>query len=236
MNEDHCVSWETAQHLLLQWHEARLPNVGRAVFTFIEEELRLMIPPLVQRTWPEDLIEDALRSFLTRLIERPLTHEINNLRSYLRRTFNNHCIDCHRARMRMPEIPFEPHLHEGRHLDDNLSSKLDQMLVADEHKRLHAAMARLPIRDRIALKLELAPEWLSEEEASWLAARAGSSMAHVWDAIRDAADMHALTRIFDPDEDDPLHPESRRRRMERFRRCRERARARLHELFKEESQ
>jgi hypothetical protein len=39
--------------------------------------------------------------------------------------------------------------------------------------------------------------------------------------------MHEITRLFDPDEDDPNDPHGRRKRMERFRKRRDRAREQL---------
>lgn len=75
MNEEPRASWDNAFDLLVQWHEERRPEVGRAVLRFIESELRLMTPALVRRSWPEDLVEDALRDFLVRLVEHHLLNK-----------------------------------------------------------------------------------------------------------------------------------------------------------------
>jgi len=77
------MSWETVLPDLKCWHEARDREAGRRALTFLEPELRLMVPGLVRRTWPQDLIEDALRDFLHKLVNSPLPNNIDNLRSYL---------------------------------------------------------------------------------------------------------------------------------------------------------
>lgn len=226
---DEPVSWENAHRLLLKWHEDSDPEVGRAVFYFLEVELRLMIPSLVRRSWPEDLVEDTLRSFLSRLVERPLATEISSLRAYLRRSFGNYCIDCHRAQARRREIPLEIHSNEWDQVVEYTRSRI----VDEAHTNLSLAMASLSIKNRVVLKLELAPEWLSDEEIDWLASRTNSNSACILDAIRCADDMHALTRIFDPGDDSPDDPKLRRDRMERFRRRRSRARDILRQMLKE---
>lgn len=68
MTEEPRASWDNALDLLGRWHDQRQPEVGRAVLRFIESELRLMTPALVARSWPEDLVEDALRDFLVWLL------------------------------------------------------------------------------------------------------------------------------------------------------------------------
>jgi len=92
--------------------------------------------------------------------------------------------------------------------------------------------------DRVALKLDHSPEWLTDEEIRWLSKRAGLGISDLWKAINEANNtaankMHALTRLFDPCEDDANDPESRRKRMERFRRRRARAREKLKALIQE---
>lgn len=227
MTEELRASWENAFDLLLEWHESRRPEVGRSVMRFIEIELRLMTPASVRRAWPEDLVEDAIRDFLVRLVETPLPNDIADLRAYLRRAFRNHCIDCYRARARKHEMPLEAGESEWESSAEPSSSPLQAVLHDEQRSRVLAALARLSLADRVVLKLELAPEWLDEEEVAWLGERTASTPSDVREAIDAANDIHALTRIFDPGEDDPNDPEGRRMRMERFRRRRARAREKL---------
>lgn len=227
MIEEPRASWDNALDLLAQWREERRPQVGRSVLRFIESELRLMTPALVRRSWPEDLVEDALRDFLLRLVESRLPSGITDLRAYLRRAFRNHCIDGYRANSRRRETSLEAGPGDWESPEDPSASPLHAVLRDEQRARVHAALAGLSLADRVVLKLEIAPEWLSEEEVSWLAERTASTSSGVRAAIDAAADMHALTRIFDPGDDDPDDPESRRMRMERFRRRRARAREQL---------
>ena len=228
------ASWDNAHELLKRWHEEHLPEVGAVVFRFIEGELRLMTPPLVRRSWASDLVEDALRDFLVRLMEIPLPDNIDDLRAYMRRAFRNHCIDRYRARQRKRETLLEVGSGEWESSVESALSPLEVALAKESQARAHAALALLSMSDRVVLKLELAPEWLNDEEVFWLAERTGASTASVRDAVFAADDMHALSRAFDPGDDDPDNSEIRRRRMERFRRRRARAREKLRKLLGEE--
>lgn len=235
MNEEPRASWDNALDLLLRWHEEGRPEVGRAVLRFIESELRLMTPALVRRSWPEDVVEDALRGLLARLVEHRLPSDIADLRAYLRRTYGNHCIDSYRARSRKRETSIEASPGKWERSEEPEASPLHAVLLDEQRARVHAALARLSLADRLVLKLELAPEWLEEEEeVAWLAERTALNRYEVREAIDAADDMHALTRVFDPGDDDPDDPEARRMRMERFRRRRARAREKLRALLEED--
>lgn len=234
MSPDPHATWENALDLLAMWHDERRTEVGRAVLRFIERELRTMTPAQVRRTWPRDLVEDALRDFLVRLIEHRLPTDVTDLRAYLRRAFGNHCIDSYRARARKRETRLEASAAEWERPEEPAASPLHAVLRDEQSARVHAALVRLSLVDRVVLKLELAPEWLEEEEVAWLAERTASTRQEVREAIEAADDMHALTRIFDPGDDDPDDPEARRMRMERFRRRRARAREKLRALLEED--
>lgn len=234
MTEELRASWDNALDLLGRWHDERQPEVGRVVLRFIESELRLMTPALVTRSWPEDLVEDALRDFLVWLLEHRLPDDINDARNYIGRAFRNHCIDCYRARARKRETWLEVEAREWESPAESLGSPLDAVLREELSARVQAALARLSPADRVILKLELAPLWLTQEELSWLAESTGTTVFRVRDAIDAADDMHALTRIFDPGDDDPDDPEIRRLRMERFRRRRARAREKLRAQLQED--
>lgn len=234
MNEEPRASWDNALDLLQQWHAERQPEVGRAVLRFIESELRSMTPALVRRSWPDDLIEDALRDFLVRLVENPLPSDITDIRAYLRRAFRNHCIDGYRARARKREKPLDTSAGQWEQPEQTTASPLKAVLRDERRARVQAAVARLSLSNRVVLKLELAPEWLVEDEVAWLAERTAQTPSAVRQAIDAADDMHALTRIFDPGDDDPDATEERRKRMERFRRRRARAREKLRAQLQED--
>ncbi len=232
MGEEIQASWNNALDLLLQWHIERSQDVGRSVFGFIESELRLMIPVVVRRFWPSDLMEDALQDFLARLIKHPLDGDITNLRAYLRRAFANHCIDRYRARERKLDTSCEAGAGEWMYSEEE--STHHAVLLNERRVWIHSALARLSPADRVVLKLEFAPEWLDDDEVVWLAKNTDSNPQEVREAINTAEDMYALSKVFDPGSDNPDEPEARRLRMERFRRRRARARDKLRGLLQED--
>ena len=101
------VIWETVDASLRRWHAAGDRDALRAALVFLEPQLRLLVPALVRRSWPADLVEDALHSFLLKLVEAPLPGCIDHPKSYLARALRNHCIDTHEARMRRHESSLE---------------------------------------------------------------------------------------------------------------------------------
>lgn len=215
--------WRIALAELVAWDTTRDRSAARSALTFIEPELRLTIPPIVRRTWPEEQVEDALRDFLARLLERPLPENINDPRRYILRSFRNRCIDLHRARQRRNEVvgaedsgwePVEP--------GPDASQRIHQ---EEQAAALREALASLPIADRVALKLVDAPEWLDGGELAWLSVQSGLQPGPLWAAIQAAGDVYDLTLLFDP----PAQGEGddHRLRMERFRRRRGRARDKL---------
>jgi len=176
------VSWETLETELQRWHASRDQDAGRAALAFLEVELRLMVPALVKRTWPEHLVEDALYAFLLKLIENPLPPDIERLRSYVARAFRYHCIDCYEARRRQENLignetaPWEPPTESS-------PSPEAIALQAEQGRELRGALGRLDIADRIVLKLDGAPELLDDEELGWMGARLGLDNASVSKAV-----------------------------------------------------
>jgi DNA-directed RNA polymerase specialized sigma24 family protein len=200
----------------------------RQAIAFIESELRLAIPPLVRRTWPEELVNDTLSEFISSLIEKPPPATVEHPRSYIVRSFCNRCIDVHRAQQRRREIPLEPHHMQAIPAGESPSPE-DELHRQARASMVARALAGLPVADRVALKLVDAPEWLTEAEVSWLAARRHTEVQQVHAEIQLARNVHALTLIFDPLQ--PDQSDDRRQRMERFRRRRARAREKLRELL-----
>jgi RNA polymerase sigma factor (sigma-70 family) len=219
--------WQKAVADLALWHTERARPAARSALTFIEAELRLAVPPLVRRTWPAEQLDDVLREFLTRLLDRPLPDDIDDPRHYLVRAFRNRCIDQHRAQQRRQEVAFpEPSTWEP----PDPSPTASEHLQAQERARaLQAALDSLSVADRVAMKLVDAPEWLDDVELAWLSERAGVSLDAVLSAVRVARDVFALTELFDPAT--PGGADDRRQRMERFRRRRGRARDKLREIL-----
>jgi DNA-directed RNA polymerase specialized sigma24 family protein len=227
------MSWDAIGDELRRWHASGDREAGRSALAFLESELRRMVPGLARRTWPPDVIEDALRDFLVKVIEVPLPPGIDDLRRYLGRAFRNHCIDVHEARSRRRETSTND-AAEGWDppIEDDVSPAA-VVLVAERSRQLRAALQRLEIADSIALKLDDAPELLDDDEIRWLADRIGTEPATIREAVASAEDVHDLTRVFDPQDDNPDDPQERRKRMERFRRRRARARDKLRTLLRE---
>lgn len=232
---DDSPSWDNIEALLQRWYEEKDRSAGRAAFEFLETELRLMTPPQVRRSWPDDLVEDALRSFLKKLVQEPLPEDVDNLRGYLKVAFRNHCIDVHRSRRRRKEKPVDE-VAPGWEPSTGPEELPERATIKAEYTdRVQTALSQLELPDRIALKLVLAPQWLDNEELAWLGDGLDLSTDEVCQAAIKAPDTHALTRIFDPGDDDPDDPELRRKRMERFRKRRARAREKLKAVLEEVS-
>lgn len=227
------MSWDAIGDELRRWHASGDREAGRSALAFLEPEFRRTVPVLARRTWPGDLIEDALRDFLVKIIEVPLPPGIDDLRHYLGRAFRNHCIDVHEARSRRRETPVDDAAGGWEPPSEDGVSPATLVLDAERGRHLHAALQRLEIADRIVLKLDHAPELLDDDEFRWLADRAGMEPATIRQAVTSAEDVHDLTRVFDPEDDNPSDPQARRKRMERFRRRRARARDKLRALLQE---
>jgi len=229
------VTWETVEASLRRWHAASDRDALRAALVFLEPQLRLLVPAMVRQSWPADLVEDALHSFLLKLAEVPLPGGIDHPKSYLARALRNHCIDTHQARTRRRESSLEGAPAGWAPATDERDSPVESLDRRQQAERLHAALGKLAVADRIVLKLVHAPEWLDGEEVNWLGQRLAMDRESVRRAVAAAAgDTHALTRIFDPGDDDPEDLAARRLRMERFRRRRARAREKLRDLLQEE--
>lgn len=191
--------------------------MARAVFGFLEVELRLILPPMVKRALPEDQVDEVLQDILAKLVAAPVRGGVRDLKGYLRRALTNRFIDLERRRKRRPEElldtmdvgDFEGPSEEG--------PQAVEALVAEEARAaVRAGLDALSVDDRVALKLDHAPEWLSEEELAWLAARAGSSVDEVTRRIAHADEVYALSRIFEPGDDEEGDDEARGRRLDRF--------------------
>jgi len=224
------MDWNLAIRELRTWQPGdRRDHLGPAI-AFLETELRLTIPPLVRRTWPPEFIDDTLREFLLGLLESPPSASIEHPRSYVIRSFRNCCIDVHRARQRRREVPHEPH-HGAGDQADSATTPERELRQRDRAEWVARALARLSIADRVSLKLVDAPEWLTEEEVQWLVGRGNADGQRVRIAIQRARSSYDLTLIFDPPRGGD--PGNRRRRLERFRRRRDRARKKLSTLLAE---
>jgi DNA-directed RNA polymerase specialized sigma24 family protein len=220
------MNWDVAADSLRLWHVTRDGAAVQTAFEFVESELRQMVPASVRRRWPEDLVEEALRSFLLRLLDQPLPEDIGNLRGYLRRAFRNHCIDLYRAQNRRREMPLDQ-APAGWDLPEDDESPEAVLKVRTHAQDVERALRQLETADRIVLVLEYVPASLSDQDIAWLSDRLGKAPPEVRSLIAAASDMHEFTRIFDPGDDDPEDPKVRRKRMERFRRRRARAREKL---------
>ena len=234
---DDVPSWDTLGSLLARWYEREDREASRAALTFLEQELRLMTPAIVRRTWDKALIEDAVQTVLLQIIKKPLApeSEIGNLRNYLHRMFRNQCIDVWRRRNRRKEASLD-NLDAGwEPLSTSPRSPLEETLAQERQDQVCRAIAGLETSDRIVLKLEHAPEWLDDDELTWLGRRSTRSPEEVRQLVSSASDMFDLSLIFDPPRDEDVSNAGlRRKRMERFRRRRSRARDKCRKQFKEE--
>jgi DNA-directed RNA polymerase specialized sigma24 family protein len=217
MNDtDSNSAWVDALARLHRWHSAGDGDAAREALGFIESELRLALPRTVPRRWPAEEVDDALQGFLARLLERPLPDSIHSSPGgYLVRAFRNRCLDIERGRRRSAAEPWED---ESAH-----SASLQDVEGRDEVRRMTGALAQLRVEDRVALKLDAAPETLSDEEWHWLSVRTGLPQDEVRGRVFAADDVYALTLMFDPGPE-PFDAKGRRDRMERFRKRRDRAR------------
>jgi DNA-directed RNA polymerase specialized sigma24 family protein len=228
------MDWDDVVGALARWHESRDRASARSALVFLEQEFWLMVPPLVRRTLPPDQLEDGLRALLLALLEKPISAErISSPKAYFRKMLSNHFVDLQRARQRRRETPIQV---GGQLLHEEVSEEQSPALVAshrEELRQVESAMRQLSVADRVALKLEHGPDWLTGDELAWLEERTGLGPSELWQSIAAADDMQALSRIIDPGDDDPADPGQRRHRMERFRKRRARALARLHEVLRE---
>lgn len=210
------AAWSAALADLERWHFEGERDSARAALAFIEPELRLAVPRTVPRRWPAEQVEDALQGFLLRLLERPLPPSIRSSPGgYIVRSFKNWCLDIERGRRRAASEPWED--------DASPRAARQEVEARDQVRRMNAGLSQLRVEDRVALKLEAAPETLADDEWRWLAERSGLPQDVVRSRILGAEDVYALTLVFDPGPE-PLDTKGRRDRMERFRKRRERAR------------
>lgn len=223
------VSWDNLQDLLAQWHQTRQRALGHLVFVFLEEELRLMFPSHIRNVWSDEMRDDVLQSFLSKLIERPLPQNIDHIRSYMRSMLRNHCMDHHRRMAR--DFNTQDDVNKLEQTKAKHQSDENPAIIKQELERRLASFAQLPISDRVVLKLNYACNWLEQDEMVWLAARSGLSIEQLRTTLAEEHDTYALSHIFDPGDDRSEDKEARRKRMERFRRRRSRAQARLNELY-----
>jgi len=193
----------------------------------------MMAPQIAKAKWPKDLIDEALRSFIFKLLKKPLPDNIDNFAGYISRAFRNHCFDMHKARRSKKTISVEDTPDGWEPVDKITPSALVVALQRERSKKLHTAISKLDIADRIVLKLANAPEWLDEKEVLWLADRSNMTITEARLALSEADDMYAMSRVFDPGDDDPKDKAKRRTRMERFRKRRARARKKLRDLLQE---
>lgn len=217
------AAWQRVLDDLSRWHTRRDATSARHALSFLEPELRLAIPPIVRRKWPKEQVEDVLRELLTMLLERPLPAGISDPRGYLLQTFRNRCVDLHRAQQRHERAQFKDKAGwdlpaAPPHADARLERE-------DSRATIQAALLKLSVSDRVALKLCDAPEWLDEVEIRWLANKVGVTPDVVLTMLDVATDVFTLTEIFDPPPQGA--PDDRRQRMERFRKRRARAREKL---------
>jgi DNA-directed RNA polymerase specialized sigma24 family protein len=208
--------WSHVLDDLRAWHFDRDRRAGQRAIALIEGELRRRIPAAAYRRWSPEQVEDTLQRFLARLVERPLPPSVENPRAYLTTAFRNACIDVERGRARVADEPWDDELVAVEPRDH------------EDAPPVEAALASLSLDDRLVIKMTEAPELLNEEELAALARRCHCSVQQIDDRVRACPSIYDLTLLFDPFLSDG---ESRRDRMERFRKRRVRARNRLRDAL-----
>ncbi|MCB9793193.1 MAG: sigma-70 family RNA polymerase sigma factor [Alphaproteobacteria bacterium] len=215
--------WSTALAQLTRWHATRDAEAATAALTFIEVELRRRIPPAARRRWPAEQLEDAVQGFLLRLLQRPLPEDAQGQpAAYLTRAFRNRCIDIERGRRRDPAEPWETF--------EQAAPAAGTPETREALRRAVDALDGLRVEERVVIKMTDAPQLLTEEELAWLAERAGRNVDEVREAVLSSPSVFELTLLFDPGAA-PRDDKERRDRMERYRRRRSRARAKLREAL-----
>ena len=235
-DRDEESAWAQALCELEGWFQRHDREAGRQALLFFELQVRRMLPYQIKRTWPGALVEEGVQSFLERLLRKPLPDDVGtNPQAYLARAVRNHFIDLWRRRDRTEqhEESAEQQPPSWQPTASNQPTPEQSAARAERAEHLRSTLAKLDVADRVAVKLDVAAEWLTPEEIGWLAERAGSTLDEAWSSIVAAHDTYELTLIFDPEPSPPQDGESRRRRMERFRRRRARARAKLRVLLEE---
>ncbi len=228
------MSWSSVLEQLERWHRDQDRGAAQDAFAFLEKELRREVPNRGAEA------EEALLDVLGTLVAKPLPAGVQDPRAYLVAALRMRAIDRVRARQRRREqgienIVLPEAVERSRELSpsDAVSARERDEANALIAARVRRAVVRLAIADRVAFKLCEAPEWLDDEEIAWLASRLSQTSIEVRAAISRARDMHDLTRIYDPGEDDPHDPEARRKRMERFRKRSNRIAERIARLMSE---
>ena len=233
------TSWFEAVAGLDTWRRNGDRRAGRAALGFLEPRLRTMVPRRVKESWPSDLLEQSLQDFLERLLRNPLPEGLEEPERYVARALKNHFIDAWRRERRKHVIETpeanQPAGWEPVAVDQ--ASGETRIAAREQRTRVVGALNRLGTADRVALKLQLAPEWLTDTELEWLAARTRTTPDEVRAAILAADTVYELTLVFDPDYGaKPPDEQARRKRMERFRRRRARARDKLRALLEEDAE
>jgi DNA-directed RNA polymerase specialized sigma24 family protein len=231
------MDWDDALRSLARWHLCRDDAAGREVFDFLQHELRRMVPPKTRHRWAESEVDDAIATLLKKLVEKPLSPEIRELKPYLARALRNVCVDVERARGRRREQLYDAAdvpIDVEESLLSAVRSPEETIVERAQVESLLDGLLRLEIADRVALKLQLVPQALDAEELSWLAARNSTLISETLLQVQRATEVYDLTRIFDPGDDSPHDPAARRLRMERFRKRCARAREKLFGLLTKE--
>lgn len=217
--------WDRILRSFQRWHEQGDRGAAEYGCAEVERFLRGRLPPMVARRWSPDQIDDAVQGFLEKRLATPLVEAaIECPAAWMRTSFRRWCIDRYRKRKEDRTEPLDP------------TAEVGVMTSRPEHReriaRASTALGRLSVADRVAIKLVDLPLGLDRDELDWLARRCGRSADEVRGIALSAPDVFELTFLVDPGAV-PSDARDRRRRMERFRKQRNRARQRLREQLLE---
>lgn len=223
-------SWGSCLRDLATWHGRGSAAALSRALVFAEQEVRLATPPVVRDRLGPEGVDEAVQEFLERLMRRPLPDGVRDPAAFVATSWRNHALTALRtkrrreARVRPADVAVVTATVEPQ--------ALGRLEAADDRRLLRSALGRLRPDDRLVLKLEHAPEWLDREELEALAERGRTSVPEVVSILKGSPGSFELSVLFDPPT--PGEPPAMRRtRLERFRKRRNRALARLRELMVE---
>jgi DNA-directed RNA polymerase specialized sigma24 family protein len=164
--------WPTVLRDLAAWHDHRDHAASNRALAALESWLCARIPAPVRARWSPDELEDAIQSFLERLLAKPLPSTIDTPDAYFRRALRNHCFDMKRGRKNEPHAPWD----DSRPQQTTTQAPAVQQQLA----RAGEALERLSMKDRVVIKLVDLPWALTLEE------QRGGSQIHPRALLRQA--------------------------------------------------
>ncbi len=215
---------------LVRWRVAGDRHAAEEALRFLEPQLRVRVPLWVREGLGQAAVDALVQSFLEKMLAVSLPQTVESPRGYLIRAFQNHARSEVRSLRRRKEVPEQdlPALSAAVEPDGPIEVERSRSRVL-----LLAALERLSVEDRIILKLQIVPEWISPQDLLWLSGRTGASPAEISHRIICAEGSYELSLVFEPSTGRAGSKKDRSRRLDRFRKRKDRALERLRTAMKE---